>query len=194
MAKMTVRGTFLYALLAFLPYLPIPWHPTLSRARGSERKGVMDMRENDKRRLRVALISSIILVIVPALAFGEPKAPSEPSTSARAPADLLLASIPTVYGNRPSREDPLPPGPREPSASQEHPLSTRPGSVPPRVPTRVQPNAGRGGPDWFAIAACESGGNWRTNSSNGYWGGLQFAPTTWFAYGGGPFDGEGPFP
>jgi hypothetical protein len=62
------------------------------------------------------------------------------------------------------------------------------------VPTRVQPNAGRGGPDWFAIAACESGGNWRTNSSNGYWGGLQFAPTTWFAYGGGPFDGEGPFP
>jgi hypothetical protein len=48
--------------------------------------------------------------------------------------------------------------------------------------------------DWYAVAACESGGAWHINSGNGYWGGLQFDPTTWFAYGGGPFDGSGSFP
>ncbi len=48
--------------------------------------------------------------------------------------------------------------------------------------------------DWYGIAACESGGAWSVNSGNGYWGGLQFSPSTWFAYGGGPFDGSGAFP
>jgi hypothetical protein len=48
--------------------------------------------------------------------------------------------------------------------------------------------------NWPAIAQCESGGRWDLNSGNGYWGGLQFSPGTWFAYGGGPFDGAGPFP
>jgi transglycosylase-like protein len=48
--------------------------------------------------------------------------------------------------------------------------------------------------DWYAIAACESGGVWNINTGNGYWGGLQFSPSTWFAYGGGPFSGSGPFP
>jgi len=51
-----------------------------------------------------------------------------------------------------------------------------------------------GQPDWDAIAACESGNRWDLNTGNGYWGGLQFAPNTWFAYGGGSFDGSGPFP
>jgi Transglycosylase-like domain len=49
-------------------------------------------------------------------------------------------------------------------------------------------------PDWPAIADCESDGRWDTNSSNGFWGGLQFFPHTWFAFGGGAFDGVGPFP
>jgi peptidoglycan hydrolase CwlO-like protein len=48
--------------------------------------------------------------------------------------------------------------------------------------------------DWDAIAQCEAGGNWAANTGNGYWGGLQFHPDTWSSYGGGPFDGEGPFP
>jgi hypothetical protein len=51
-----------------------------------------------------------------------------------------------------------------------------------------------GVPDWAAIAYCESDGRWDTNSSNGFWGGLQFTPQTWFVSGGGPFDGVGPFP
>jgi peptidoglycan hydrolase CwlO-like protein len=39
--------------------------------------------------------------------------------------------------------------------------------------------------DWDAIAECESGGNWHLDGV--YDGGLQFAPATWLAYGGGEF-------
>jgi LysM repeat protein len=38
--------------------------------------------------------------------------------------------------------------------------------------------------NWDAIAKCESGGNWSTNTGNGYQGGLQFSASTWRAYGG----------
>jgi resuscitation-promoting factor RpfC len=38
--------------------------------------------------------------------------------------------------------------------------------------------------NWDAIAQCESGGNWSTNSGNGHYGGLQFKPTTWASNGG----------
>ncbi|MBW0106213.1 transglycosylase family protein [Pseudonocardia sp. KRD291] len=37
---------------------------------------------------------------------------------------------------------------------------------------------------WDALAQCESGGDWSTNTGNGYAGGLQFSPSTWKAYGG----------
>ena len=32
--------------------------------------------------------------------------------------------------------------------------------------------------NWDAIAQCESSGNWSTNTGNGYYGGLQFKPST----------------
>jgi nucleoid-associated protein YgaU len=37
---------------------------------------------------------------------------------------------------------------------------------------------------WDALAQCESGGNWSTNTGNGFSGGLQFTAGTWAAYGG----------
>lgn len=37
---------------------------------------------------------------------------------------------------------------------------------------------------WEALAQCESGGNWSINTGNGYYGGLQFSPTSWVAAGG----------
>ncbi|MDE8669171.1 transglycosylase family protein [Pseudarthrobacter sp. H3Y2-7] len=37
---------------------------------------------------------------------------------------------------------------------------------------------------WDALAQCESGGNWATNTGNGYSGGLQFSQSTWAAHGG----------
>ncbi|MGW6984049.1 transglycosylase family protein [Streptomyces sp. NPDC054932] len=39
-------------------------------------------------------------------------------------------------------------------------------------------------PDWDAIARCESGGNWRANTGNGHYGGLQFTRSSWNAAGG----------
>jgi hypothetical protein len=40
------------------------------------------------------------------------------------------------------------------------------------------------GPDWDAIAECESGGNWKANTGNGHYGGLQFRQSSWAAAGG----------
>jgi len=37
---------------------------------------------------------------------------------------------------------------------------------------------------WDRLAQCESTGNWRVNSGNGYYGGLQFDLRTWIAFGG----------
>jgi resuscitation-promoting factor RpfB len=45
-------------------------------------------------------------------------------------------------------------------------------------------NYASGGTVWDSLAQCESGGNWATNTGNGYYGGLQFSLGTWQAYGG----------
>jgi hypothetical protein len=38
--------------------------------------------------------------------------------------------------------------------------------------------------NWDAVAQCESGGDWSTNTGNGSYGGLQFKQATWSANGG----------
>jgi resuscitation-promoting factor RpfA len=40
---------------------------------------------------------------------------------------------------------------------------------------------------WNRLARCESSGRWHIHTGNGYYGGLQFAPSTWRAYGGRKF-------
>jgi uncharacterized protein YabE (DUF348 family) len=45
-------------------------------------------------------------------------------------------------------------------------------------------NFASGSTVWDRLAQCESGGNWATNTGNGYYGGLQFSLGTWHAYGG----------
>ena len=37
---------------------------------------------------------------------------------------------------------------------------------------------------WDKLASCESGGNWSTNTGNGYFGGIQFSQGSWNAVGG----------
>ncbi|MGP4018947.1 transglycosylase family protein [Saccharopolyspora sp. 5N708] len=37
---------------------------------------------------------------------------------------------------------------------------------------------------WDAVAKCESSGNWKINTGNGYYGGLQFSQSTWSSFGG----------
>lgn len=59
------------------------------------------------------------------------------------------------------------------------------------APTPSPTITGGGDPNsaasWDRLAACESGGNWSINTGNGYYGGLQFHPSTWRAYGGGAY-------
>ncbi|MEY9937946.1 transglycosylase family protein [Streptacidiphilus sp. MAP5-3] len=43
---------------------------------------------------------------------------------------------------------------------------------------------------WDAVAQCESGGDWSINTGNGFYGGLQFTPSTWAAYGGTQYASE----
>jgi uncharacterized protein YabE (DUF348 family) len=59
----------------------------------------------------------------------------------------------------------------------------RVGTKAPPVPTPTS-NFASGSTVWDALAACEAGGNWATNTGNGYYGGLQFSLGTWQAYGG----------
>lgn len=49
-------------------------------------------------------------------------------------------------------------------------------------PVQAAPVAG--GSVWDQLAACESGGNWAISTGNGFYGGLQFTPSSWRAVGG----------
>jgi hypothetical protein len=51
----------------------------------------------------------------------------------------------------------------------------------PASPARTQPSQRS---SWDGVAACESGGNWATNTGNGYFGGLQQTIEFWRAHGG----------
>ncbi|MGW1376284.1 transglycosylase family protein [Streptomyces sp. NPDC002446] len=47
-----------------------------------------------------------------------------------------------------------------------------------------QPAEAAAGGTWDRLAGCESGGNWRIDTGNGFSGGLQLAHSTWRSFGG----------
>jgi Transglycosylase-like domain len=158
------------------------------------------MSQTDRTRVHLAIVFSAILVgLVPAVAVARADAHLKTSTSSRAistPPRVQASSLQRSFwdGGEAAHQAYLASMARTAAG-----LTRTPNRVPlkPKValPTSVAPVGGYSGtPDWYGIAACESGGRWDVNTGNGYWGGLQFAPSTWFAYGGGPFDGTGPFP
>ncbi|WP_329002901.1 ubiquitin-like domain-containing protein [Kribbella sp. NBC_00709] len=64
-------------------------------------------------------------------------------------------------------------------------VGTKPKPAEPTTTTTDEkPTSTGSGGAWDRIAACESGGNWASNTGNGYYGGLQFDHGTWAAYGG----------
>ncbi len=65
-------------------------------------------------------------------------------------------------------------------------VGTKAAPAPAPASSAAAPAVSNGG-TWDAIAQCESGGNWAINTGNGYYGGLQFAASTWTAYGGGAY-------
>lgn len=62
-------------------------------------------------------------------------------------------------------------------------------AVPAQVARGTKPAAPAvaGGSVWDALAMCESTGNWAINTGNGFFGGLQFTPSTWLGFGGGAY-------
>jgi LysM repeat protein len=104
--------------------------------------------------------------------------PAWMARAARAAAsDPAPAAAVTSVGSQPS-DQPA-------SAQSAAPASTSSGSSASSASSGS--SASLGGADWAAIAACESGGNWSTNTGNGFYGGLQFSEQTWLAYGGGQY-------
>ena len=61
------------------------------------------------------------------------------------------------------------------------PATTVPPPPPPPPPPSPAPQID---PVWDRLAECESGGDWAINTGNGYYGGLQFAASTWSSLGG----------
>jgi hypothetical protein len=158
------------------------------------------MSKTDKTRVRLALmVVCFVALVIPAIASAQADGHAKASTSSGAdsspPFPLPAAFAPKSFWDGGE-------GAHLVYVASLNEARARAGAKPERAPTRpaaaAAPNGGvsvfSGQPDWYAIAACESAGRWDINSGNGYWGGLQFAPSTWFAYGGGPFDGTGPFP
>lgn len=78
------------------------------------------------------------------------------------------------------------PGQGEPadSAEPEAQATTQNAQEPTSSSPEPQPSQSASGGTWDRLAQCESGGNWSTNTGNGFYGGLQFHPQTWAAYGG----------
>lgn len=82
----------------------------------------------------------------------------------------------------PAADEQLPsrPLPAAPVAAAAAPQAKR--SAAARSATPVA--APTGGSEWEALARCESGGNPRTNTGNGYYGAYQFSASTWRSVGG----------
>jgi LysM repeat protein len=98
---------------------------------------------------------------------------------------LALPPLPAHIPAAPARLAPALPQPAPAQAASGVPSSGGTGAV--SSPAPAAPVSSGSGVDWNAIAACEAGGNWATNTGNGFYGGLQFSQSTWDAYGGGAY-------
>lgn len=156
------------------------------------------MRRKQNRRARVVVALSLVSIAIPAAAGAHPGILSVPTASVSPLNVAALTDSASALNARPfgdhARSDWLVEGASLGARRAERPSAQRMAAGAPPTRAASPPVAPSGRADWYAIAQCESGGRWDLNSQNGFWGGLQFLPSTWFAYGGGPFDGVGAFP
>lgn len=92
----------------------------------------------------------------------------------------LVAALRKATNNRPP--PPPPPPPPSPPPPQAPP-PPHPAFAPPTLPADSV---------WRSLSMCESGGNWQTDSGNGYFGGLQFSLSSWQSVGGSGYPHEQP--
>lgn len=114
--------------------------------------------------------------------------------------DIAIRSLPTTTTTTSTTAPPTtttttapPPPPTTTTAPLPPPPTTAPPTTaPPPPPTTAAPApapaparaAVPNGSVWDQLAQCEAGGNWATNTGNGYYGGLQFSASSWHAVGG----------
>ena len=97
----------------------------------------------------------------------------------RVPTWLARAALAATAA--PATAAPATPAPATPAPT----VSADPAAPPAQAASPAPASAG--GVNWSAIAACESGSSWGTNTGNGFYGGLQFTEQTWLGYGGGQY-------
>jgi hypothetical protein len=127
-----------------------------------------------------------------------------PTTTTPAPA-TTAAPAPTSAPSSTTSSTAAPTSTTAPSAAPP-PTAAPTTTAPPRTTTTTTAppsSAGDGGEGyayddprstqvWYDLAGCESGGNWSTDSGNGYYGGLQFALASWESVGGTGYPHEHP--
>ena len=91
--------------------------------------------------------------------------------------DTALPWLGAPHDPEPARPEPARPEPARPEPARPEPGQPRPEPGQPRVSTRAAAV-------WDRLARCESGGDWRVATGNGYFGGLQFDAATWQEFGG----------
>jgi hypothetical protein len=165
---------------------------------------------NVRKTLTVAAITGVLaaapLTLSNAIAFADdlpldpnvPAAPVDPAGFAAAPDAPPAPPAPDAPPPaEPAGFVPAPDAPPAPPAPDAPPPDAPPpDALPPDAPPPADPAIDAPPPDappaprkaysvnWDAIAACESSGNWAINTGNGFYGGLQFLPSTWRANGG----------
>ena len=93
--------------------------------------------------------------------------------------DAALDTVPPWLG-APHEPQPAQPQRARPQPARPEPVRPEPARPEPAQP-RVSPRAAA---VWDRLARCESGGDWRVATGNGYFGGLQFDAPTWREFGG----------
>ena len=91
---------------------------------------------------------------------------------------LEKRALPETAPVRPAEEPKPAPAPQLCAATPAPQQRATPRAAQPAAPSVAT------GSVWDRLAQCESGGNWQINTGNGYYGGLQFLPSTWRAVGG----------
>jgi hypothetical protein len=143
------------------------------------------LRSKATRQQVAALQAQFGQAIVPTTTTTAPQA----TTTTTAPAATTTTTAPaaTTTTTAPAATTTTTAAPRPPApAPAPAPAPVRVAAPAPRpaAPAAAPAPAVSDGSTWDRLAQCESGGNWASNTGNGYYGGIQFSLSSWQAVGG----------
>jgi hypothetical protein len=148
-----------------------------------------DPTTSDRRPVRtLALAGALAVTGLGALSLdASATSPEDPDTSVRTVTVTADDAVAVALG-----EPVLPAALTEALEARAQLVATEPPPAPEPEPA-PEPTPASGAVDvsvWDRLAQCESGGNWSINTGNGYYGGLQFALSSWEWVGGSGYPHE----